>query len=127
MSKIKGILVLCLLGFLLWLYISASKGDTGSIAVLAVFAAVFLILLGVGITLAVLSVHYRREQMRFNQNVGENLAIMSKMQQIQNQQNAMLLKQAREVHKALPAGNALDIDALVVDDSVFSELEEGNR
>ncbi len=124
MSKIKGFLVLFLLGFLTWLYLSARKGDTASIAILAVLAAIVLILLGVGITLAVLNMHYRREQARFAQNLQENLAIMSKMQQVQNQQNSMLLKQAREAQKALPAGDAFDIDALLMDDSVFEELEE---
>ena len=103
MSKVKGFLVLFFLGLLIWLFISARNGDTVSIAILAVLVAIVLILLGVGITLAVLNMHYRREQARFAQNMQENLAIMSTMQRVQNQQNAMLLKQARETNKVLPA------------------------
>lgn len=124
MSKIKGFLILFWLGFLTWLYLSARKGEVASIAILVVLVAIGLILLGVAITLAVLNMHYRREQARFAQNLQENLAIMSQMQQVQNQQNALLLRQAREAQKALPAGDTFDADALLVDDSVFEELEE---
>jgi uncharacterized membrane protein len=124
MTKIKGFLVLFLLGFLTWLYISATQGNTVSIAILAVLVAILLILLGVGIALAVLNMHYRREQGRFAQNTQENLAIIAAVQRVQNEQNAMLLKQARETRKALPAADGFDIDALLVDGSVFEELEE---
>jgi len=124
MDKIKGFLVLFVMAVLTWLFISARKGDTISIAILAVLAAIVLILVGVGITLAALNVQSRREQARFAQNMHENLAIMSTLQRVQNQQNAMLLKQARETQKAFPAGDVFDVDALLVDDSVFGELEE---
>jgi Flp pilus assembly protein TadB len=124
MDRIKGFLVLFLVGVLTWLFFSARKGDTISIAILAVLAAIVLILVGVGITLAVLNVHYKREQARFAQNMQENLAIMSTLQRVQNQQNAMLLKQAKETAKALPMGEVYDVDALAMDESVFEELED---
>ena len=36
----------------------------------------------------------------------------------------MLLKQARVTGKAVPDDDVFDVDALVVDDTVFEELEE---
>jgi uncharacterized membrane protein len=124
MSKIKGLIALFWLGFLAWLVISASQGNTESIAILAVLAAVVLILLGVGIAVLVIYALARREEARFIQNTRENLAMMTAMQRIQNQQNALLLKQAREAHWLLPAGEVPDSDALAMDESVFDELEE---
>lgn len=121
MNNVKTLVTLLGIGGLVYLIISARDGDVVSIATLAVLVSVALILLGVGISLVVLTMHYRREQARFAQNAKENLDIMQAMQRVQNLQNTQLLKQARQ----LPApGDILDLDALQFDDAVFSELDE---
>ena len=122
MSKvIKGIPPIFLIGFFLWLYISAQQGDVTSIVILVVLAAVALILLGVGIVLLVMHFITKNKQADFAQNTKENLDIMGQMQSVQNKQNAMLLRQAQ---KALPAGDVIDTQAKIVFDEVlFSDLE----
>jgi hypothetical protein len=118
------LLTLFIIGLLVWLIAQARQGDPIAIAVLAVLGSVILILVGWGFSTLTNALNARREQQNFMANVRENLAIMNAMQRVQNQQNAMLLKQARETPKALPAGDPLDIDALMMDDSIFDELEE---
>ena len=120
-----GILItLFIIGLLIWLIAMARQGDRAAIAVLAVLGSVILILVGWGFSTLTNAINARREQQNFMANVRENLAIMNAMQRVQNQQNAMLLKQAKETQKALPAGDVWDVDALAMDDSVFEELEE---
>jgi hypothetical protein len=119
-----GILItLFIIGLLIWLIAMARQGDRAAIAVLAVLGAVILILVGWGFSTLTNAINARREQQNFMANVRENLAIMNAMQRVQNQQNAMLLKQAKETQKALPSGDVWDVDALAMDDSVFEELE----
>jgi hypothetical protein len=118
------LLTLFIIGLLIWLIATARQGDPMAIAVLAVVASVILILVGWGFSTLTNAISARREQQNFVANARENLAIMNAMQRVQNQQNAMLLKQARDTQKALPAGDLVDIDALVMDDTVFDELEE---
>jgi hypothetical protein len=120
-----GILItLFIIGLLIWLIAQARQGDRAAIAVLAVLVSVILILVGWGFSTLTNAINNRREQQRFIDNVRENLTIMEAMQRVQNQQNAMLLKQAKESQKTLPPGDVFDVDALVVDDTVFDELEE---
>jgi len=61
-----------------------------------VLASFILILGGWGVSTLTSAIHARREQQHFMNNVKENLAIMSAVQRVQNQQNTMLLKQAKE-------------------------------
>jgi uncharacterized membrane protein YhiD involved in acid resistance len=120
-----GILIsLFIIGLLIWLIAMARQGDRAALAVLAVLASIILILVGWGFSTLTNAINARREQQHFMNNVRENLAIMNAMQRVQNQQNTMLLKQAKEATKALPSGSAWDIDALVMDESIFEELEE---
>ena len=119
-----GILItLFIIGLLIWLIAMARQGERAAIAVLAVLGAVILILTGWGFSTLTNAINARREQQNFMANVRENLAIMNAMQRAQNQQNAMLLNQAKETQKALPSGDVWDVDALAMDDSVFEELE----
>jgi hypothetical protein len=90
------IVTLFIIGLLVWLIAMARQGDRAAIAVLAVFASVLLILVGWGFSTLTSGIHARREQQHFMNNIKENLAIMNAMQRVQNQQNTMLLKQARE-------------------------------
>ena len=96
------IAVMFVIGLLIWLLAQARQGDRMAIAVLAVIASVVLILIGWGFSTLTSAIHARREQRQFMANAQENLAIMSAMQKVQNQQNAMLMKQAQ---KALPKDN----------------------
>jgi len=126
MSKIiKGIPPLFLIGFFLWLYISAQQGDVISIVILVVLAAVTLILLGVGIVLLVMHFIAKNKQADFTQNTKENLTMMGQLASAQNQQNAMLLRQAQ---KALPAGDVIDTQAKIVfEEGLFSDLEDAGN
>jgi len=95
-----------------------------AIAILSALAAVVLILIGVLIADVGHIMEAKREQAAFSANADENLKIISAMQTIQNRQNAMLLRQVREARRSLPAPEDDDaIDALLIDDSIFSELE----
>jgi thiol:disulfide interchange protein len=66
-----------------------------------------------------------REQQRFLANAKEDLAIMAMMQKVQNQQNALLLKQSRDLTRQLPAPNGNESDGgFTFDDAIFDELED---
>lgn len=125
MKTVSTILSLAFVGFLIWLIVQARRGDTMAIATLAVIGSIILVLVGWGFSTITNAINTRREQQNFMANTKENWAIMSTMQRVQNQQNAMLLKQAKETHKLpAPDGDVIDIDALVYDDDVFAELGE---
>ncbi len=120
------VLIPILAGVLIWLAVLASQGNVTAIVFLAVLAAVFLVCLGVVITLLASWAAAKREQTAFVTNARENLAIIGAVQQVQNQQNAMLLRQAREMQRALPrpADDGQSVDALLMDTSVFDGLGE---
>jgi len=87
---------LFVIGLLIWLIAMARQGDRAAIAVLAVLASFTLILAGWGFSTLTSAIYARREQQHFMNNVKENLAIVSAVQRVQNQQNSMLLKQTKE-------------------------------
>jgi ABC-type uncharacterized transport system permease subunit len=126
MSKFfRGLLASGVAGFLLWLYIGARAGDVTSIAILSVLSAVVLILMGVAIALLVIHFISKHRQADFAQNASENIAIMGQIASVQNQQNAMLLRQAQ---KALPAGDVIDTQAKIVfDEGLFNDLDGANN
>jgi uncharacterized membrane protein YgaE (UPF0421/DUF939 family) len=124
MKQVRVLITLFFLGGVVWLVISAKKGDVASIAILASLVTVLLIMIGVGIAILVQYTTARRDRMSFDANMKENLAMMNAVQQVQNQQNAMLLKQAKENQKLLPPGQVFDVDALSIEDDVFNELED---
>lgn len=121
-----AILSLAFVGGMVWLVTQARQGDVASIAVLAVMASVLLILVGWGFSTLTNAMNARQEQRHFMNNVRENMAIMGAMQKVQNQQNSLLLKQAREAQRQLPApeGDVIDMDSLTWDEEVFSNLDE---
>ncbi|RME40332.1 MAG: hypothetical protein D6796_17345 [Caldilineae bacterium] len=108
-------LVLGALGGLL--YLAGWRGNVVAGFVLGLLTAALLIGAGFGVSLLQAHIAAKREALRFSQNVKENLAIMERMQRIQNAQNDQLLKQVRQ----LPERSA---PALVIDDGIFSELED---
>jgi hypothetical protein len=116
---------LAIVGGMVWLVGQARQGDVASIAVLAVLASVLLILVGWGFSTLTNAMNARTEQRHFMNNVRENLAIMGAMQKVQNQQNTMLLKQAKEQQRQLPVpeGDVIDMDSLTWDEDVFSDLD----
>jgi TolA-binding protein len=99
------IAILFVIGLFVWLLAQARHGDRMAIAVLAAMASVVLILIGWGFSTLTSAIHARREQQHFMNNMRENLAIMETMQKVQNQQNVMLMRQAKETQKALSGGN----------------------
>lgn len=117
--------VVLMLALLVGLALLAWHGNVAAGVVLGAVVAATLIGLGVILSLVASWAAAKREQAHFAANAKENLAIMAAMQRVQNAQNAMLLKQAREAQKMLPQpdGDVLDVDALVFSDDVFAELE----
>lgn len=127
-----GILVFIALGAGAFFLVRGVQSETpAALMTLGALIALGLIALGGAGVLVVLWFAHRwgdrqarREQEDFSLNAKENLALMQATARVQATQNNMLLRQAREVQKALPApGDSLDLDALVYDDAVFSELE----
>lgn len=122
------LMALALVGYLLYRGIEA--GNTIAIVVTTGVVVLSLIAIGVGLTLFILNTASRREerrslteQSRWQDNAIENLQIMGSMQKVQNQQNAMLLKQAREAQRALPAPEGDVIEGFVFDPAMFDELD----
>jgi hypothetical protein len=112
------------------------RGDTLAIITITALVVLTLVGLGVGMTLLVLNHAYKheerrakaiaeQEQARFVDNARENIALMAGMQRVQNQQNAMLLKQARESTRLLPSPNGGNVDAgFTFDDALFDDMDE---
>jgi hypothetical protein len=107
----------------------ASQGSVA--AALAVGAVLAIVCVIVGVVLTVLAIYAgaRREQAAFSANARENLQIITAMQRVQNLQNTALMRQALAAGRGLPPGQATgDLgglgDALLMEDNVFSELEE---
>ena len=126
-----GLAILAGLGMLLARGIS----ERSPVAYVVLGGIVFMVMAGMG-AVFVLFVQWisdrraertaRIEQDRFQANAKENLALMQATARVQATQNSMLLRQAREAQRALPApdGDIIDIDALVADDSIFDDLLE---
>lgn len=114
------------------LAIGLHEGNKAAYAVLGGLVTVGLMALGGAIVLVVMWFAARtergreaRDQEQFQNYSHDQWRVMSEIQRAQNQQNAMLLKQGRELARSLPApGDDLDIDALVYDGAIFAELGE---
>jgi hypothetical protein len=115
-------------------FLARGLSERSATAYMVLGATVAIVLIGLGVTITLVIVAFAnriterqelREQQRFRDNVKENLAVMQMTARTQAAQNAMLLKQAREAQRQLPAPENEDIDALVFDDAVFDELEGG--
>lgn len=68
------------------LFFLATQGETLAIVLLAALGAILLAGLGVFVVLVILDKTAAREQIRFQNNVKENLALMQQVQSLQNQQ-----------------------------------------
>lgn len=129
---VMSFVIVGIIGGIFFLAQGISARSATAYLILGALVAIVLIGLGVTITLAIVAFANRiterqelREQQRFRDNVKENLAVMQMTARTQATQNAMLLKQARDAQRQLPAPEGTeDIDALVFDDAVFDELEE---
>ena len=133
MESIAVFFLTLLVGGLVLLVVGLANDNRMAYAITGAIVAVALMVVGGLIVIGVLTFAYktergreRREQDRFEDNARENLAIMAAMQKVQNQQNTQLLKQARETQRILPEprGDVVDIDALLVEEDVFAELED---
>ena len=99
------------------IYLAGWRDNVVAAFTLGLLTAALLIGAGFGISLLQAHIAAKREELRFSQNVKENLAIMAKMQSIQNAQNAQLLKQVRQLPDRVAP-------ALTIDDAIFTELED---
>lgn len=88
--------------------------------ILGILVAGTLLALGQGASMLQNHIAAKRQQTDFINNARENLAIMQRMQAIQNQQNTQLLRQVKQ----LPPGNRDHQAELIIDDAIFSQLED---
>jgi uncharacterized protein YneF (UPF0154 family) len=128
------VLSFVILGIILGLFFLArgiSERSATAYLILGGLVTLAILSVGVGLTIGIIWFANRiterrelREQARFVDNAKENLAIMQMTARTQSTQNAMLLRQAREAQRQIPAPEGSeDIDALVFDDAVFDELD----
>lgn len=97
---------------LVWL--AGWQGNTAAAFTLGMITAAALMIAGTGLTLLQANIAAKREQNHFVQNARENLQIMQAIQGVQNQQNAAVLRQAKQITPAA---------SLVIDDSIFGQLD----
>ena len=113
-------------------FLVAGLMDGMSVAYVVLGGLVFLLVAGMG-GLFVLVVQWmgearearrdRREQERFRDNTKENLAILQMTARAQGTQNVMLLRQAREMQRSLPAPADVARDAMIeFDPALFDEM-----
>jgi membrane-bound ClpP family serine protease len=129
MNRFSFALLILLLLMLAGLVYTASEGNVFAAGALGAILAIVCILIGVGLTVLAIHASGRREQATFNANARENLQIMSAMQRVQNAQNTALMRQAVAASRGLPPGQSSGSlsglgDALLMEEDVFSELEE---
>ena len=117
-------LIVFVVGLVAVLAFLSAKGILAAMVALAVIGSIILVGIGVVITLGANWISTTNDQRTFVANAKENLSIMLAMQRVQNAQNTMLQRQAREARKQLPQGDIMDVDALLIEDAVFSELDE---
>ncbi len=101
-------------------YMAAAQGSPLAAFILGILTAGTLLALGQGASILQNHIATKRQQADFINNARENLAIMQRMQAIQNQQNAQLMSQVR----TLPTGQNNQSGELVIDDAVFAQLED---
>ncbi len=101
-------------------YMAAAQGSPLAAFILGILTAGTLLALGQGASILQNHIATKHRQADFINNARENLAIMQRMQAIQNQQNTQLLRQVKQ----LPAGSSDHQPELVIDDAVFSQLED---
>lgn len=102
----------------------AAQGSIAAMVALAILTTIALVLVGAGITLFAVKMMLAKQQADFIANTKENLAIMQSMQNIQNSQNAHLLKQQAHLAKhqgALPPPSNGNI---LIPDAIFDDLEQ---
>jgi Na+-transporting methylmalonyl-CoA/oxaloacetate decarboxylase gamma subunit len=117
------------LGGLVFLGVGVSKGDPIALVILGGVVVLGVGLIFVGLTIGIIAFanwsQARREimeQARFRDNTKENLALMQATAKTQSVQNSMLLRQAREAQRQLPAP-AEDTPSIIFDEGIFDELE----
>ncbi len=129
MNRFSFALLILLLVMLAGLVYMASEGNVFAAGALGAILAIACILIGVGLTILAVHASGRREQTAFNANARENLQIITAMQRVQNAQNTALMRQAVAASRGLPPGQSSSSlsglgDALLMEDDVFSDLEE---
>lgn len=90
--------------------------------ILGLLTAAALLALGQGASILQTHLATKTRQTDFVNNARENLAIMQRMQAIQNQQNTQLMRQVKQLPGSNSGGN--NQPELVIDDAIFSQLED---
>jgi Flp pilus assembly protein TadB len=126
--------VVLTLGGLFFLARGLAERSSTAYLVLGGLVTLGILVIGVILTVGIISFAYwmqgrseAKEQARFIANTKENLALMQMTAKAQAAQNNMLLRQAREAQKQLPApGDTVDMPHIEFDDAIFDELEMGD-
>jgi hypothetical protein len=121
------------LGGLVFLGVGVSRGDPIALVVLGGVIVLGVGLIFVGLTIGIIAFANwtqarieAREQAQFIANAKQELAFMQATSRVQATQNSMLLKQAREAQRQLPApGDTVDAPSIEFDEAIFDELEMG--
>jgi len=120
------------LGGLIFLARGLAERSSTAYLVLGGLVTLGILVIGVALTVGIISFAYwmqgrseAKEQARFIANTRENLALMQMTAKTQATQNNMLLKQAREAQRQLPAP-AEGVPSIEFDEAIFDELEMGD-
>lgn len=99
------------------LYLLARNGDVMALVALAVLGTIVLIGLGVFVALAIMDRLRQAEQIRFSENMHENMVLLNQMQRAQGAQARSLLDSNARLVRMLPepGEKPADIDALLWD------------
>lgn len=94
------------------LFLLARMGDTLALSILVAIGTLTAIGLGVFVTLRIMDQMRQAEQLRFTQNLYENLRLTGQMQQIQGAQAKSLLDQNARLIRSLPDPSKIDVKQL---------------
>lgn len=116
-----GLIGLVVIVALVWL---AQGGNTAAAFTLGILVGLTLILIGFGLYALTGHLHTKREQANFEANTRENLAMITAMQRVQNQQNSVLLNQVKALSSGQPSALPIPDDALIFDETIFTDLDD---
>lgn len=126
MNTQKTVVILVSLGLaaLGGLFYLATEGNTLAAAVLFSLWTIVCVVIGWGLSIVQQRAAAAREQQAFMANAKENLALMGAIQSVQNRQNAGLIQQLNQAARLPRQGPGPGLDSLLIEDAVFSELEQ---
>jgi hypothetical protein len=131
LMTLSTLAIMLALGGLFFLARGLAERSSTAYLVLGGLVTLGILVVGVALTVGIISFAYwmqsrseATEQARFIANTKENLALMQMTAKTQATQNDMLLRQAREAQRQLPAPGG-DAPSIIYDEGIFDELEMG--